>query len=160
MDIDPRTYPSRTFVRFTAHNQLQADATGKPITAAIKRTGCNTYVQKAIPGGEFPPPISDSDSGDGFGLGFSMDSTCSDGTETGGCAVAAATHEFDDALFEEIVKTTFSAKRYPELYQSCGTQAAAAKVETRVATEIVSAYRRINQKQQDCLIVQRLNSLL
>ena len=160
MDIDPTTYPSRTFVRFTAHNQLQADATGKPITAAIKRSGCGTYTQKAMPGGDFPPPISESDSGDGFDLGLLMDSACSDDTETGGCAVAAATHEFDNSLFEEIVKTTFSANRYPQLYQCCGTQKAAAEVEIKVATEIVSAYRRINQKQQDCLLVQRLNSLL
>ena len=159
MDIDPRNYPSRTFVRFIAQNQLQADATGQPIKAAIKRLG-GTYIQQAMPGGELPFLAADSNTtGGGISFGFSLDSSSTTSWEADSYATNPSIDEVDADLFEEIVKTTFSPSRYPALYQSCGTQKAAAEVEAKVATEIVAAYRQISQK-QDCLIVQRLNDLL
>lgn len=170
MDIDPRTYPSRTFVRFTAHNQLMADATGMPITASIQRLGGNTYTQQVLPEGESPSSLNDPNGTEsGFSMGLSMNpisdkNTTDSGAEMVGSAEPTSEDEasvcgVDEALFEEIIKTTLNPNRFPELYQCCGTQKAAAEVETRVAAEVVAAYRQINRK-QNCPIVQRLNSLL
>lgn len=179
MDIDPKTYPSRMFARFTARNQLMADVTGQTILSAVKRLGGATYMQQAIPDGDSPSISTDSSprSG-GFRMGFSMNPSSAEDTtprvrgenqdsQLPLGALSALESEGDDcpsngideALFEEIVRTTISPNRYPELYQSCGTQKAAAEVETRVAAEIVAAYRTIKRKQA-CLIVQSLNNLL
>jgi hypothetical protein len=54
MDINPKTYPSRAFIRFTAHNQLTADATGRSVVASVQRLGGKTYMQAAEPEGEAP----------------------------------------------------------------------------------------------------------
>ena len=142
MDIDPKNYPSRTFVRFTARNQLMADASGQPITMSVNRFGGNTYLQQAIPGEEFLSTDSGSFSG-----------------SSPGADNEALTYGIDEVLFAEIVKTTFNPSSYPELYQSCGTRKAAADIEARVADEIVTAYRSIKQK-QNCPIVQSWNSRL
>lgn len=177
MDIDPKTYPSRMFARFTAHNQLMADVTGQTITSSVQRLGGATYMQQAIPDGDSPSISTDSSprSG-GFRMGFSINPSSAEDTtrrvrgESHDCQPLGAlsalesgddclSNGIDEALFEEIVQTTFSPNRYPELYQSCGTQKAATEVETRVAAEIVAAYRTIKRK-QDCLIVQSLNNLL
>ncbi len=173
MDIDPRTYPSRTFVRFTAHNQLKADATGQTITASVQRLGGKSYVQQAIPDGEFPSIISGSS---GFKMGMSVspigDESITDGDignsqaadPLGDAASLSCDNEaqmcgVDETLFEEIIKTTITPNRFPDLYQCCGTQKAAMEVEAIVAAEVVASYRQIKQK-QDCPIVQRLNNLL
>jgi hypothetical protein len=176
MDIDPKTYPSRTFARFTAHNQLVADATGRTITASVQRLGGQTYMQEAIPDGEMPS-LSQNPSGfaAGFTMGLSVKPTTPESTPPGSSdkdrnspsdQVSSLEPEnqlsnsgLDEALFEEIVKTTLNPQQYPELYQCCGTQKAAMAVEDRVAAEIVTAYRFIKQKQA-CPIVQSLNQLL
>ncbi|HEY9661128.1 MAG TPA: hypothetical protein V6C65_21965, partial [Allocoleopsis sp.] len=95
MEIDPGTYPSRAFIRFTAQNQLLSDLTGQPILMIVQRLGEESCTQHVIP----------------------MDNTTSD-------VVLEASPDavFDEALFEEIAQTAFSASRYPELYQSCGTR--------------------------------------
>ena len=177
MDIDPKTYPSRMFVRFTAHNQLTADASGQTITVSVQRLGGDNYVQQAIPDGESPSLATDSGSfACGFRMGLSVNPTSAENTTQGGKDESQDSKPsgepsglmggdkspkcgIDEVLFEEIVQTLFNPNRYPELYHSSGTQKAATEVEARVAVEIVTAYRTIKQK-QDCPIVQRLNSLL
>jgi hypothetical protein len=177
MDIDPKTYPSRNFARFMAHNQLIADATGQPIMASVQRLGGKTYVQKAIPDGE-TPSITNTPGNPSFGLNLGMsinpvgrNTPPQDGhsdlqpsippDQCAGIAPEEANQGpgIDEALFEEVVKTTLNPQRFPDLYRSCGTQKAAMEVETAVAAEIVAAYRRIKQN-QDCPIVQGLNKLL
>jgi len=173
MDIDPKTYPSRNFVRFTAHNQLMADATGVPFMAAVQRLGGKTYTQEAIPNGEVP---SITTKGGGLQMGMSLNTGCVESPphpEEGEEKTSPFSNELsslasdfvdqnegiDEALFEEVVKNTINPNRFPDLYRSCGTQEAAMAVEAMVAAEIVSAYRRIKRK-QDCPIVQDLNKLL
>ena len=164
MDIDPKTYPSRMFARFTAHNQLMADVTGQTITSSVQRLGGATYMQQAIPDGDSPSISTDSSprSG-GFRMGFSINPSSAEDTtrrvrgESHDCqplGALSALESGDDCLSNGIDEALFQ-----ELYQSCGTQKAATEVETRVAAEIVAAYRTIKRK-QDCLIVQSLNNLL
>jgi hypothetical protein len=130
MEIDPRTYPSRAFIWFTAENQLIADLTGQSFTASVQRSGGERYVQQVTP------------------------SNPAESTRE-----APEDRVLDKALFEEIARTTFHKNRYPELYQSCGTPEAAKAVEAKVAAELVETYRQIKQKQK-CPIVERLNGLL
>lgn len=172
MDIDPKTFPSRTFARFMAHNQLMADATGRPIVAAVQRLGGKTFTQEVVPDGQAPTITQDS----GFQMGMSVNTTPLENVpqrddlaqsaptppdELADCHLEALTAQqgIDETLFGEVVKNTINSNRFPELYQSCGTQEAAMEVEAVVAAEIVAAYRRIKQK-QDCPIVQGLNKLL
>lgn len=177
MDIDPKTYPSRAFARFTARNQLLADATGRPIISSVQRLGGKTYVQEAIPDGE-GPSISKNpgDAATGLHLGLSLSPTGLGNTPAGsnldGDEAGLLNEDtsldpsngsqcpgIDEALFEEVVKTTLNQNRFPDLYRSCGTQEAAFEVEAAMAAEIVAAYRRIKEK-QDCPTVQSLNRLL
>jgi hypothetical protein len=130
MDIDPRTYPSRAFIRFTAQNQLRADLTGQSFTTSVKRADGETYIQQVNPS-DLAEPISE----------------------------VPEDRILDEVLFEEIAEITCSANRYPELYRSCGTQQAAKALETQVAAEMVAAYLQIKLKQR-CPIVARLNALL
>jgi len=129
MTIDPSTYPSRAFILFTAQNQLLADLTGQSFTAFVKRSGGEHYVQVS--------PTDDAEplSGD------PQDAV------------------LDEAFFEEIATTAFNAHRYPELYQSSGTQRAAKAVEARIAAELVETYKQIKLKKERP-IVQSLNNLL
>jgi hypothetical protein len=175
MEFDVRTYPSRTFIRFTAHNQLVADLTGHPITATVQRLGREGYVQQVTPNNK-PSTVRLDHSEPNVSFGMSVDivgygdnanpehqdsnrkpeieEMISDSTST-----TSQTNGLDEALFEEIISITFNPNRYPELYQSCGTPKAAADVETRIATEIIETYKQIKLKQQ-CPIVQGLNGLL
>ncbi len=118
MNIDPSTYPSRAFIRFTAENQLRADLTGQSFTTTIQRLGGENSVQEVIP----IDPIEPTDSPENATL--------------------------DEVLFEEIAQNTFNANRYPELYQSCGTRKAAKAVEARVAADLVATYKRIKRAQE------------
>ncbi len=173
MEIDASTYPSRAFIRFTAQNQLMADLTGRPITAMVQRLGGESYVQQVMPEDQ-PKTLHPDDSNLGFSLGMSVNPVESNGSygdsqvhaqtplDPPGSEVphnGSETEILDEALFEEIAKTSFSPNRYPELYQSCGTRRAAAAIEAQVAKEIVATYKQIKQKQQ-CPIVQGLNGLL
>lgn len=130
MEIDPRTYPSRAFIRFTAQNQLRADLTGQSFIANVHRGHEESYVKHITPS--------------------NASAAMSDASED---AV------LDEALFEEIAKTAFNAVRHPELYQSCGTAKAAKAVEDKVTAELIEAYLQIKLKQR-CPIVARLNALL
>jgi hypothetical protein len=168
MDINPKTYPSRAFIRFTAHNQLTADATGRSVVASVQRLGGKTYMQAAEPEGEAPLETNDRDSSFGLHLGMSFQPKVSKNSPVEEPNPLSREPEakpqpqscgIDEALFEAIVKTTLNPNRFPDLYQSCGTQQAAMKVETAVAAEIVAAYRQIKQ-QRECPIVQGLNNLL
>ena len=179
MDIDPKTYPTRMFIRLVAHQQLLADATGQPISVMMQRSGREPYVQSLSPDADFPGQTSNSqDFVDG--LSFSMGASVNP-TEAGakdpksfedalsmpaqGQAIDpkqgqnTSSSEIDEALFADLVKNAFYPSRNPELYQSCGTAKAAAAVETRVIAEIVAAYRQIKSK-QGCPVVQGLNKLL
>ncbi|MBE7380680.1 MAG: hypothetical protein F6J95_004645 [Leptolyngbya sp. SIO1E4] len=166
MDSDPKNYPSRMFIRFTARNQLIADATGRPIAAMVQRLGGDAYVQRVNPETEAPALAADDDA-DGFLEGVSLEmspdlqtQSGTPETETGkdasqgdvDCCV-------DDALFAEIVKTTLNPSHHPELYQPCQTSQLAKAIEASVAAEIVATYRQIKRK-QTCPIVQGLNKLL
>lgn len=171
MDIDPKTYPSRTFARFTAHNQLMADLTGQPVVASVQRLGGKTFMQEALPDGEAPSVKSGSEaSSSAFRMNMSVDMAGQQGRDRQAPDLSGETPEsdletsllepsLDEALFAEIVKTTLNPTRFPDLYRSCGTQEAAMEVEALVAAEIVSVYRRIKQN-QDCSVVQGLNKLL
>lgn len=169
MEIDPKTYPSRSFIRFTAQNQILADITGQPINTFVQRFGGESYVQQVIPGDQPNPKSSNSNnSGADLRMGLSVnpvtpdslfDSHNSQNTSEQVSENNPQESIFDEKLFEEIAKITFSPNRYPELYQSCGTSRAAVAVETQVADEIVATYKRIKQ-QQDCPVVQSLNALL
>jgi hypothetical protein len=177
MDIDPKTYPSRAFARFTARTQLLSDAAGRPIVSSVQRLGGQAYVQKAVPDGEAPTISQDpGGSATGLRLGFSISPFNRGNTPIGSnqawdaaCAPNGDTNlepqdtsqrtGIDDALFEEVAKTALNPNRFPDLYQSCGSQQAAMEVEALVAAEIVAAYRRIKAN-QDSLIVQNLNQLL
>lgn len=130
MEIDPTTYPSRAFIRFMAQNQLKADLTGLSFTATVQRADGDAYVQSVEP---------------------------SNPTES--FSEAPEDAELDEVLFEEIARTLFNSKRYPELYESCGTQKAAKALEAKVAAELVQSYLQIKRKQR-CPIVERLNALL
>lgn len=118
MNIDPSTYPSRAFIRFTAENQLQADLTGKSFTTMTQRLGEEHSVQEVTPG----DPMEATDLPENATL--------------------------DQALFEEIAQITFNSNRYPELYQSCGTRKAAKAVELRVAAELVATYKWIKRARE------------
>ncbi|NER80844.1 MAG: hypothetical protein F6K42_14995 [Leptolyngbya sp. SIO1D8] len=181
MDSDPKNYPSRMFIRFTARNQLTADATGRPIAAMVQRFGGEAYVQRMIPENESSSSsVAEGGFSEDLGLEFSMDSIPSgDPTdhplennqahvtpdkapqvETDNTAVVPnADCCIDDALFSEIVKTTFNHSRYPELFQSCGTSQAAREVEAKVAADIIASYRQIKRRQSSP-VVQGLNKLL
>lgn len=169
MEIDPKTYPSRSFIRFTAQNQILADLTGQPINTFVQRFGGESYVQQVTPGDQ-PNPKSSNSNNQGIDLRMGLSVTpvtpdsLFDGHNLQNTSEQVSENNpqesiFDEELFEEIAKVTFSPNRYPELYQSCGTQKAAAQVEAQVADEIVATYKRIKQ-QQECPIVQSLNSLL
>lgn len=130
MEIDPSTYPSRAFIRFTAQNQLRATLTGESFTASVQRKGGEGYTQQVTP-----------------------DSVADLEHETAEDSI------LDEALFAEIAQTAFNPKHSPELYLSCGTERSAQAVEARVAAELVETYLQI-KLQQKCPIVRRLNTLL
>mgnify|MGYP006266819883 CR=1 FL=1 len=175
INFEPGTYPSRMFIRFTARNQLMADATGQPITAMVQRLGGGNSVQRAIPGG--PSPIiapNGQEQGGTWGAELSMAAGSDDesvlpgadsqylpgdGSSADGASCEVPTLGIDEELFTEIVKTRFNAQCYPQLYRSCGTVEATRSLEYEVAAEIVETYRRIKQQQQSG-IVQDLNRLL
>jgi hypothetical protein len=178
MEYDASTYPSRSFIRFTARNQLMADLTGRPIPTFVQRLGGETYIQQVTPSDQ---PDAEPSSLDALSInldwGSSLNTVSSEDTPDGQikgqheeqaveeisleqvCHASQNAHILDETLLEEIVKTIFNLNRYPELYQPCGTKRAAAEVENRVAEEIVATYKEIKLKQQ-CPLVQRLNTLL
>jgi hypothetical protein len=49
MPLDPSTYPSRAFIRFTAQNQLLADITGSPVDTFVNRGNGETSTQQVMP---------------------------------------------------------------------------------------------------------------
>jgi len=49
MNIDFGTYASKSFIRFAARNQLQADLTGCTVTVVIQRSGRDRLSQEFIP---------------------------------------------------------------------------------------------------------------
>ena len=180
------TYPSRSFIRFAARNQLIADLTGRGFPMVVKRFGGESYVQKITPSDQPETEQPNSNSAEinpadfGISLDFGGPSEKSGASnfeqpspeetqaaESNGeaaplgenCDPAQKTGTIDDALLSEITKTLFNLNRSPELYQSCGTKGAAAAVEARIAEEIVETYKQIKLK-QECPIVQSLNALL
>jgi hypothetical protein len=177
MDIDLKTYPSRAFIRFTARNQLIADATGRPMLSSVKRLGSQIYLQEAMPEGDVPSVAKHPESyPHGLNLGMSLNSaelenipceeSCDrdelsslDPSATIAPEEAATDSYIDEDLFEEVIKTTFNPNRFPDLYRSCGSRQAAMDMETDVVAVIVANYRHIQQK-RECPIVQSLNQLL
>jgi len=172
MDIDPTVYPSRVFARLLAHTQLTADITGCPITISVQRLGEVAYDQNVIPGGE-PQLPSTSSSHPTLGLRFNLSASLHSAPSSNSASPihplndaivdsssqARDSQGIDQALFEDVAKTVFSPNRYPDLYRSCGTRAAAAELEVKVATEIVATYKQIMDN-RDCSTVQGLNDLL
>ncbi|MGB3494279.1 MAG: hypothetical protein WBA57_16230 [Elainellaceae cyanobacterium] len=145
-------YPTRSFIRFQAKNQIIADLTGEKVTRFIERPGIVQeqgtiepnldWIDSLI---ENPPPAS----GDA--------QECDPQAHPSG--MPAAFFSFDEALFSELAKTTFHPDRHPELYQPCTSQQKASEIEQQVTTELVESYERITRNQTDAR-VKRLNALL
>jgi|GEM_PF-1096127 len=182
MDFDPKTVPSRMFIRFIAHEQLMADMTGEATTVNLKRLGREPFVQEILPGGK--PPLSymypgDSEDpirGDELTMRMSMnwmgdrpqvDSEPSDIKASEPSDFPSPTPEdapleedqIDEALFKAIVDTTFNPNQHPELFRTCDSVEAAAMVEAKLVSEIITVYRTIKAQQANP-IVQGLNKLL
>ncbi len=163
--LDANRYPSRTFIRFTAHNQLLADLTGETVTASVQQWGGQTYVQTAQPGKALPSLSNQSGAETGqltleMALHRSTDPTpLSQSTAPSLSQANPAAPVIDEDLFSEVTQTLFQVCRNPRLYQDCGSPEGARAVEGEVATEIIATYRQIKQNQASS-IVQRLNQQL
>jgi hypothetical protein len=164
--LDANRYPSRTFIRFTAHNQLLADLTGETVTASVQRWGGQTYLQTAQPGKALPSLSNQSGAETGqltleMALHRSTDPTPLSQSTAPSLSQAnpAAPAAIDESLFTEVTQTLFQVCRSPKLYQDCGSPEEARTVEGEVATEIIATYRKIKQNQASS-IVQRLNQQL
>jgi hypothetical protein len=132
MNIDFGTYASKSFIRFAARNQLQADLTGCPVTVVIQRSGRDRLSQEFIP-----------------------DTAIEEGDQPKGIELQSNSQPeqvIDERLFKEITQTTFSC--HPELYESCGTQSAAKELEDRITIELLAKYKQVK------LIQNSLNQLL
>lgn len=165
MIVDPNTYPSRIFIRFTAHNQLLADAIGEAVIASVQRGGGQTYVQTALPGEVLPSLARSSGPGaDRVSLGMAIHRSTDQAPFPQGAAPFLGKTEpkgrvIDETLFADITQTLFQVRCSPRLYQDCGSPEAARGVEREVATAIIAAYRKIKQNQTSP-IVQSLNQRL
>lgn len=163
--LDPKAYPSRTFIRFTARNQLLADLTGETVTATVQRAGEPTYVQIALPGKALPSLSNPSGTGAGhLTLGMTLHRSPDPGSLPQDTAAALReadppTPTIDEDLFTEVTQTLFQVCRNPKLYQDCGSPEAARTMEGEVATEVIATYRKIKRNQASP-IVQRLNQQL
>jgi hypothetical protein len=163
--LDPTVYPSRTFIRFTAHNQLLADLTGETVTATVQRAGGPAYVQIALPGKALPSLSNPSGTGAGhLTLGMTLHRSPDPGSLPQDTAAALREADppaptIDEDLFTEVTQTLFQVCRNPKLYQDCGNPEAARAVEGEVATEIIATYRQIKRNQASP-VVQRLNQQL
>lgn len=170
-DFAPNPFPSRRFVRFIAHKQLIADATGITTTLKAQRYGKDTFHQQFTPGHPVPTTgIESTRSVNELESIFAQDSEGEvkmDGDRSGGHASPVSTLEshqpfsgnVDNSLFEDILKTTVTPENWPALYQACETPEDATALELKVAAAIVSTYRQIKFRQQDP-VVQQLNQLL
>lgn len=159
MDIDPANYPSRMFVCFLAETQLMADAGKQNINMYIKRLNNKKLILTAKPGLQLPiiEPYRQS----GFSLNLpikpaeplNINASCEQEN------VSINYPSFDKALFEDICETTFKALYNKDLYQDCGNQEAAFRVEKEVAAEVIAAYRKI-KKNSESTTIKSLNALL
>jgi hypothetical protein len=163
--LDPTVYPSRTFIRFTARNQLLADLTGETVTATVQRAGGAAYVQIALPGKALPCPSHPSGAGaPPLTLGMTIHGSTDQASLPQGAAPSPREAEpeglaIDESLFADITQTLFQVSCSPRLYQDCGSPEAARGVEREVATAIIAVYRQIKQNQTSPL-VQSLNQRL
>jgi len=163
--LDPSLYPSRAFIRFTAHNQLLADLIGETVTASVQRWGGQTYLQTAQPGKTLPSLSNQSDAGAGqLTLGMALHTSPNPDPLSLRTAASLSQADpvapaIDEDLFTEVTQTLFQVCRNPKLYQDCGSPEGARTVEGEVATEIIAAYRQI-KRNQTSPIVQRLNQQL
>ncbi|MBU6230101.1 MAG: hypothetical protein KGQ93_10455 [Cyanobacteria bacterium REEB459] len=163
--LDPNLYPSRAFIRFTAHNQLLADLTGETVTASVQRWGGQTYLQTAQPGKALPSLSRQSEAGAAqLTLGMALHPSPNPTPLSQDMAPSLSQADpvapaIAEDLFTEVTQTLFQACRSPQLYQDCGSPEAAKAVEEEVAAEIIATYRQIKQNQTSP-IVQRLNQQL
>ena len=167
-DFVSNPFPSRIFVRFIAYKQLTADATGHMTTLKAKRRDKGLFYQQFLPG----YPVSTQILEDSVSL-EEMGSTENDRAlvdlKSSGFFPGRAfsttdaspdiSGKVDDGLFEDIINTTITPQRWPELYQACKTTSAATELELKAAAAIVVIYRRIKVNQANSL-VQQLNQLL
>lgn len=165
MIVDLSAYPSRIFIRFTARNQLLADAIGEAVIACVQRGGGQTYIQTALPGEALPSLSRPSGPGaDRLNLGMTIHGSTGQAPLPQGAAPSPREAEpeglaIDESLFADITQTLFQVSCSPRLYQDCGSPEAARGVEQEVATAIIAAYRQIKQNQTSPL-VQSLNQRL
>lgn len=163
--LDPNLYPSRAFIRFTAHNQLLADLTGETVTASVQRWGGQTYIQTAQPGKALPSLSNQSDAGAGqLTLGMALRTSPNPDSVSQHTAPSLdqadpVAPEIDEELLTEVIQTLFQVCRNPKLYQDCGSPKEARAVEGEVAEEIIATYRKI-KRNQTSPIIQRLNQQL
>ncbi|HEY9625282.1 MAG TPA: hypothetical protein V6C78_33480 [Crinalium sp.] len=176
MDFDGSIYPSRMFIRCTAHNQLLTDLTEQAISTFVQLEG-EAYLHAIAPTEYFdvkPLDLEDLDinfnvpmAWDDFSLEFDAIELLEDPSEDDWewetmpltPLGSADSISLDEALLEDIATTIFSSNRYPELYRAYATKEAAAEIEFYVAQEIVTTYKRILSKRH-CPTVQALNQLL
>lgn len=167
MDAPANPFPTPLFVRFIAHQQLTADATGQITTLKAQRRG------KGLFHWQFSPhqPIKTQ-----FGAtepwSEKLQSTSSQETRyrDRDCptlpnqpaphqSLTAATAAIDEPLFDDIFTTTITPQRWPQLYQASASPRAAIALELQAAAEVVATYRLIKFNQTSPLI-QQLNDLL
>ncbi|MEM7772114.1 MAG: hypothetical protein AAF327_16580 [Cyanobacteria bacterium P01_A01_bin.37] len=148
MHSDGKTYyPTRSFIRFQAKNQLIAELMkGQELTVVSRLRELGVA------------PILESKPDDEDGSAKSLND--SKPLATSGLNTSATTpFSVDEELFAEISSTAFHSEHHPELYQGTSSQQDVMAIERAIANEIVSAYQRIlnNRTDKD---IQNLNALL
>lgn len=171
--LDSSLYPSRSFIRFSARNQLIADLTGQRFPMIVKRLGEDSYVQEISPSEQSKAEQSSSKINPGD-IGLSLDFFSSSPPETQGAGGNDAgeslkdecnptnddeANTVDEHLLGEICATTFNPKRNPALYVPAPSKRITLMIEQSLVAEIVETYKEIKLKQKS-VIVQQLNALL
>jgi hypothetical protein len=126
-------YPTRSFIRFTAKNQLTADLAGRAVPVYVDRDG---VMDTAL---EFRP------AGNGVGA------YCDVFQATGDC--------LDEILFQRVTQIMFDPNRHPELYRAYATADEAIAIEAKIAQAIIDAYKQTCLEQRQALVNQ-FNTLL
>lgn len=148
MHSDGKTYyPTRSFIRFQAKNQLIAELMkGQEFTvlSRLRDLGMAPILESK--------PDDEDDSAEALNDRNNLATGALDTSAT-------APFSVDEELFAEISSTAFHSEHHPELYQGTSSQQDVMTIERAIANEIVSAYQRIlnNRTDQD---IQNLNALL
>ncbi len=152
MHSDGKTYyPTRSYIRFQAKNQLIEDLMEGHLSTAVNHVGQSgvTFTLNA------DVDISSDISPDSAQLNDSPELQDMGNINTW----PTLKLPLDEGLFAEITSTTFHHDRHPELYQPNASMYDVAAIEQAIAIEIVSTYKQILKNRSD-QHVQNLNALL